>query len=161
MIRVRVRGIFPALALAALSLGIASPSFAVEIVGAPRPNVEREGHTATRFGKGRVLLVGGRNASGPVAVAEIYDPVARTFTVAGNSLEPRSDHAAVVLSDGRVLIMGGRGRDQAALSSTEFFDAIISIDSFMYYGTDDLYLSYLARFLKPGGKIGIVSVRLM
>src|SRR5262245_53991956 len=30
-----------------------------------------------------------------------------------------------------------------------FFDVIISIDSFVYYGTDDLYLNYLARFLKP------------
>jgi cyclopropane fatty-acyl-phospholipid synthase-like methyltransferase len=37
----------------------------------------------------------------------------------------------------------------------EFFDAIVSIDSFMYYGTDDLYLNYLARFVKPGGPIGI------
>jgi cyclopropane fatty-acyl-phospholipid synthase-like methyltransferase len=37
----------------------------------------------------------------------------------------------------------------------EFFDAIVSIDSFMYYGTDDLYLNYLARFVKPEGRIGI------
>jgi cyclopropane fatty-acyl-phospholipid synthase-like methyltransferase len=37
----------------------------------------------------------------------------------------------------------------------EFFDAIVSIDSFMYYGTDDMYLNYLARFIKPGGAIGI------
>src|SRR5579862_2689171 len=37
----------------------------------------------------------------------------------------------------------------------EFFDAIVSIDSFMYYGTDDMYLNYLARFVKPGGLIGI------
>ena len=36
-----------------------------------------------------------------------------------------------------------------------FFDAVVSIDSFMYYGTDDLYLNYLARFVKPGGPIGI------
>lgn len=34
--------------------------------------------------------------------------------------------------------------------AAEFFDAILSIDSFVYYGTDDLYLSYLARFLRPG-----------
>src|SRR6188474_3034022 len=33
--------------------------------------------------------------------------------------------------------------------SEEFFDAIVSIDSFMYYGTDDLYLNYVARFVKP------------
>lgn len=37
-----------------------------------------------------------------------------------------------------------------------FFDAIVSLDSYSYYGTDDLYLSYIIRFLKPGGKIGIV-----
>ncbi|MDQ6913097.1 MAG: methyltransferase domain-containing protein [Verrucomicrobiota bacterium] len=42
----------------------------------------------------------------------------------------------------------------------EFFDAVISIDSFVYYGTDDLYLNYLARFLKPGGRIAIAGVGL-
>ncbi len=42
----------------------------------------------------------------------------------------------------------------------EFFDAIISIDSFVYYGTDDLYLNYLAQFVKPGGQIGIAGAGL-
>jgi len=42
-----------------------------------------------------------------------------------------------------------------------FFDAIVSIDSFSYYGTDDLYLNYIARFLKPGGVIGIAGAGLM
>lgn len=37
----------------------------------------------------------------------------------------------------------------------EFFDAVLSIDSFMFYGTDDLYLNYLARFVKPAGTIAI------
>lgn len=45
--------------------------------------------------------------------------------------------------------------------AAEFFDAIVSIDSFMYYGTDDLYLSCLARFLKPGGQLGIALSGLM
>jgi SAM-dependent methyltransferase len=45
--------------------------------------------------------------------------------------------------------------------ATEFFDAIVSIDSFPYYGTDDLYLLYLARFVKPGGVIGIAGAGLM
>jgi SAM-dependent methyltransferase len=43
----------------------------------------------------------------------------------------------------------------------EFFDAIVSIDSFFYYGTDDLYLNYLARFVKPGGALGIAGAGLM
>ena len=45
--------------------------------------------------------------------------------------------------------------------ATEFFDAIVSIDSFVYYGTDDLYLNYLARFLKPGGVLGVAGAGLM
>lgn len=45
--------------------------------------------------------------------------------------------------------------------ATNFFDAIVSIDSFVYYGTDDLYLNYLARFVKPGGAIGIAGAGLM
>ena len=45
--------------------------------------------------------------------------------------------------------------------AAEFFDAIVSIDSFFYYGTDDLYLNYLARFVKPGGPIGIAEAGLM
>src|SRR5262249_1479429 len=43
----------------------------------------------------------------------------------------------------------------------EFFDAILAIDSFMYYGTDDLYLNYLARFVKPGGPIAIAQAGLV
>ncbi len=43
----------------------------------------------------------------------------------------------------------------------EFFDVILSIDSFFYYGTDDLYLNYLARLLKPGGIIGIAGAGLL
>ena len=44
--------------------------------------------------------------------------------------------------------------------AADFFDAIVSIDSFCYYGTDDLYLNYLARFVKPGGPVGIAGAGL-
>jgi len=37
-----------------------------------------------------------------------------------------------------------------------FFDAIVSLDSYHYYGTDDLYAGYVARYLRPGGRAGIV-----
>lgn len=39
-----------------------------------------------------------------------------------------------------------------------FFDAVVVIDSYTYFGTDDKYLPYLAKFLKPEGRIGIVDV---
>jgi cyclopropane fatty-acyl-phospholipid synthase-like methyltransferase len=43
----------------------------------------------------------------------------------------------------------------------DFFDAIVSLDSYHYYGTDDLYLSYLLRLLRRGGQLGIVVPGLM
>lgn len=45
--------------------------------------------------------------------------------------------------------------------AAEFFDVIISIDSFFYYGTDDLFLNSLVRFLKPGGILAIAGAGLM
>lgn len=39
----------------------------------------------------------------------------------------------------------------------EFFDAIVSIDAFAYFGTDDHFLSNLARFVKPGGAIAFAA----
>ena len=45
--------------------------------------------------------------------------------------------------------------------AADFFDAVISLDSFPYYGTDDLYLSALARFVKPGGMVGIAGAGLV
>jgi cyclopropane fatty-acyl-phospholipid synthase-like methyltransferase len=43
----------------------------------------------------------------------------------------------------------------------EFFDAVVSIDSFFYYGTDEQYLNYISRFLKPDGPLGIAGAGLM
>jgi SAM-dependent methyltransferase len=45
--------------------------------------------------------------------------------------------------------------------AAEFFDAVVCIDSYFYYGTDDLYLNYLARFVKSGGPIGIAGAGLV
>lgn len=33
---------------------------------------------------------------------------------------------------------------------------MVSIDAYQYFGTDATYLAYLARFVKPGGQIGLV-----
>lgn len=37
----------------------------------------------------------------------------------------------------------------------EYFDAVLCTDAYIYFGTDDLYLDYLCKFIKPGGWIGI------
>jgi SAM-dependent methyltransferase len=42
-----------------------------------------------------------------------------------------------------------------------FFDAIVSLDAYTYFGTDDLYLGYIVRYLRAGGRIGVVVPGLM
>ena len=50
------------------------------------------------------------------------------------------------------LRMPGRFRSPRSSSTV-----IVCIASFSYYGTDDLYLNYLARFVKPDGLVGIAG----
>ena len=38
----------------------------------------------------------------------------------------------------------------------DFFDVIVSLDAYHYFGTEEMYLSNITRYLKPGGQIGIV-----
>lgn len=38
-----------------------------------------------------------------------------------------------------------------------FFDAIVSVDAFQYFGTADLYLGYITRFLCADRQIGVVT----
>jgi cyclopropane fatty-acyl-phospholipid synthase-like methyltransferase len=38
-----------------------------------------------------------------------------------------------------------------------FFDAAVSMDSYHYFGTNDLYLGYYLKFVRSGGEVGIVA----
>jgi cyclopropane fatty-acyl-phospholipid synthase-like methyltransferase len=37
-----------------------------------------------------------------------------------------------------------------------FFDAIICVDAYIYFGADEAYLENIIKFLRPGGQIGMV-----
>jgi ubiquinone/menaquinone biosynthesis C-methylase UbiE len=42
-----------------------------------------------------------------------------------------------------------------------YFDAVIAIDSFQYFGTDALFLPYIVQYLKPSGSIAFASAGLV
>jgi len=42
-----------------------------------------------------------------------------------------------------------------------YFDAIVCVDAYIYFGTDDVYLGRLREYVVPGGEIGIVVPGLM
>jgi murein DD-endopeptidase MepM/ murein hydrolase activator NlpD len=87
----------------------------------------RLNHTATRLASGEVLIVGGpgSNVSGTLGLksAELYDPVAGTFSATGSMSTPRNLHVAALLADGRVLVAGGAlGRDRGVTATAEVYD---------------------------------------
>ncbi len=41
---------------------------------------------------------------------------------------------------------------------SEYFDIILAVDSFMYYGKHFEFTHYIIDFLKPGGQLGIVDI---
>jgi hypothetical protein len=68
----------------------------------------RAAHTATLLQNGKVLVVGGYNASNQsLGSAELYDPVSGTWQPTGNLITPRYTHTATLLQSGKVLVAGG------------------------------------------------------
>jgi hypothetical protein len=89
-------------------------------------SVTRHGHTATVLADGRVLIIGGLDASGPLTAAEIFDPTQKTFTLAGNLVGARYGHTATLLANGRVLIAGGHDAT-GPVATAEIFDPTINL----------------------------------
>jgi uncharacterized protein YjdB len=89
-------------------------------------------HSATLLNDGTVLIAGGDNLnpndSSPIAVAEIYNPTAGTFTPTGNLNIARESHTATLLTNGKVLIAGGSG-SQGRLASVELYDPVAKVFS--------------------------------
>ncbi len=76
---------------------------------------------------GRVLICGGTsnaNVGGVLDSAEIFDPIAGTFTPTGSMTVGRQGHTATVLPHGEVLITGGTRNIgfRAQLASAEIYD---------------------------------------
>jgi hypothetical protein len=65
-------------------------------------------HTTTLLPDGKALVVGGtKNGTTALDTAELYDPVAHTWSVADSLLIARYYHTATPLPDGKVWVMGG------------------------------------------------------
>ena len=90
----------------------------------PNPGVDTAKGSAVLLTNGRVLLAGGVDDPGASAYAEVYDPIARSFSVPGEMTMPRDGHKSVLLPDGTVLVTGGENPQNfpASLASAEVFD---------------------------------------
>ncbi|MGW1955685.1 methyltransferase domain-containing protein [Streptomyces sp. NPDC001920] len=101
----------------------------------------------------RVLDLGCGRAMTSIFLAREYDV---QVTAADLWIKP-DDNAGRIAEAGfadRVLPVHAEAHDLPFAEGS--FDAIVSIDAYHYFGTNDLYLPTLTRLLKPGGRIGVV-----
>lgn len=68
----------------------------------------RRGHSSVRLDNGAVLIVGGENATGKLATAEMRDTATLQWSSPKGLKEARSHHAAIKRSDGSVMVVGGK-----------------------------------------------------
>jgi Big-like domain-containing protein/Kelch motif protein/galactose oxidase-like protein len=110
--------------------------------------------TMTSLQDGRVLAAGGHSVPtihSNVAGAEVYDPVANTWSAAGTLATARFMHSAALLSDGRVLIAGGRGPGNPLVSSAEVYDPVAN--SWSTVASLSVTRGDFGVLTLPGGKV--------
>jgi WD40 repeat protein len=111
----------------------------------------RSFHTAILLTNGKVLVSGGLDTKGaPLASAEVYDPVAKTFSpTSGNMPNKAAGHTATLLLSGKVLVVGGGN------SSSEIYDPVTN--SWSSAGGISGQRTYHTATLLPTGKVLIAG----
>jgi hypothetical protein len=115
---------------------------------------------------GRFLVGGGTDPQcmTVLSTAEIYDPVAGTWSLTGSLVEPRSNPIIVALANGQVLVRGGYPMTSAgscgmtttnALTSAEIYDP--GTGMFGLTGSAATPRAAAASTLLPGGDAFIVT----
>jgi len=76
-------------------------------------------------------------------------------------MNPDHNWRRVVAAGAADLVCPLKAEAHALPFAQNFFDAVICVDAYQYFGTDELYLDYLTRFIRPYGLLGIVVPGLM
>jgi hypothetical protein len=123
----------------------------------------RFGHTATLLAAGQVLVVGGSTTAqspfNPLATAELYDPVNKSFSLTDHLDSARLGHTATLLPSGKVLVAGGTSDGNNELNSAEvytpgFFGGFLPAGEYMGGAR-----AYHTATLLPNGKVLLAGGR--
>lgn len=125
----------------------------------PGPGVWRAAqamHTARGSGQsavlhdGRILVMGGFGADGPLADAELYDPATGRWTATGSMHVARRYFSATVLPSGRVLVAGGSDTE-SYFPDAELYDP--ATGSWTVTGSMDMPRDQHVAALLPSGSV--------
>ena len=103
----------------------------------------------------RILELGCGKATSSIFLAREFE-VQVWATDSGTSATENFHRAIALESETRVFPM--RVDAHNLPFAKEFFDAVVAIDSYLYFGTDERYLPYIVQFIKPDGFIGVVDI---
>jgi len=92
----------------------------------------RRNHTATTLLDGRILVVGGENATDKLNTAEIFDPATNLWSDAPSMTIKRVGHTATRLNDGRVLVVGGCFSNLACTDTIEIYNPQTNSWTYLY-----------------------------
>lgn len=119
----------------------------------PIPNAPHHNRlfaAATLLMDGTLLICGGTRGGADNTV-EIYDPVARTFTLLpGTMAVGRMDHTAVRIDQRRILIYGGFTVDGQA-APPEIFDPVSGTSTLLPAAEPDVRARHTAHTMQDGG----------
>ncbi|KFE61929.1 kelch repeat-containing protein [Hyalangium minutum] len=111
----------------------------------------RTSHTATLLPNGKVLILGGSNATAKALVsAEFYDLSTGEWEKAGTLETPRAGHTATLLLNGKVLVAGGRNDNDQALDTFEVYDPATKISTQPTLLMDSARYDHTATLLASG-----------
>lgn len=102
----------------------------------------------------RVLDLGCGKAASSIFIAREYG--CKVWAVDNSvSAEANAKRVRCAFLEGEVIPVNA---DATALPfEPEFFDRIVAVDSYLYYGANEEYLPYVLRFLKPSGLIAMID----
>ncbi|WP_347158009.1 SAM-dependent methyltransferase [Pontibacter chitinilyticus] len=81
-----------------------------------------------------------------------------TVWAVDEAISASSNYERISQQDCQMAVIPLEADARALPFAEEYFDAIIVVDSYTYFGTDEKYLPYICRFLKPDGHIAIADV---
>ncbi|MFP2902222.1 Kelch repeat-containing protein, partial [Corallococcus sp. 4LFB] len=110
----------------------------------------RVDHTVTPLPSGQLLVAGGRDATGALASADLYDRAEARWVGASWMLIPRTQHTATLLPSGRVLVTGGSD-GFAPIADAELYDAASS--QWLSAGRMSVERTRHTATLLPSGKV--------
>jgi cyclopropane fatty-acyl-phospholipid synthase-like methyltransferase len=106
----------------------------------------------------RVLDLGCGRATSSIFLAKEFGV---TVWAADLWIKPTDNHALIEESGMSSCVFPIFARAHELPFAFGYFDAVVSVDAYHYFGTDDLYLGVISKFLRGGGRLGVVTPGLL